>query len=225
MKSISPSAIDTVAYWASRESKTDEELIEDLMGSEETQSMRIGEAWHSVVQSLATGQSGIDELEYDEIKFVVDADIALPFLVEVEKPVSLLMSVSGEPVLVNGKIDGIDAAGQAHEFKTRARTIGRLGSVWQHYFSKNQWRCYTLALNATGITYHVFQRGRVKKSKSGELTVPIKAYWSDTFETYSSIREDLTEAVDLAVDVIDHVCPQYWSRNDREPDSQAPDAT
>lgn len=218
LKTISPSAVDSVNYWLMRESASTESLVSELLGeAESSPAARVGTAWHAVVQALAQGDGEYESdgsLLFDTLEFRVDAEIALPYLERVEVPVSLMLQVAGKPILMRGLVDGIDTIGHAHEFKTRTRAIARDAMVRTHYFNKSQWRCYLLALGVERITYHVFQMSRKRKSDKAEELRSVIAYWREDFEYYPDLKEDLADAVESAIDVIDAVCPEYWRRND-----------
>ena len=218
IKSLTPSALNSIEYWLNRTTPDDSALVEDLMGTAESlpgDSMYVGEAWHSVVQAICSGEEVDTESPvYDEIEFDVRIDVALPRLVRCEVPVQYLMSVAGEPLLVRGRVDGIDAAGVPHELKTRRRAIGRDECVADRYWTNMQWKIYMLALGTDRVDYQVFQVGRRKKLDNGNIRIPIIGHWHDRFEWYTTIKDDVQEAVEVAVDVIDRKCPEYWSRND-----------
>ncbi|MFH1641457.1 MAG: hypothetical protein ABIC04_01000 [Nanoarchaeota archaeon] len=176
--------LDSYAWYLKLQSISDMEMKGRLLRTEPSnEKMRIGTAWHSVMEDATSGQ--INKVEKNGYAFSVDCDckIILPQICEVRaKKDYLIDGIGGINVTLSGKTDGISG----NKITDHKLTFNPHP---ENYFEAYQWRTYLDIFNADSFEYIIY----TAKQKDAEIT--IKEVSMMTFYRYPGMEKDIERGI------------------------------
>lgn len=202
---ISVTTLDGFRYHRSRveEGGTWEDFIAELQEHRDTEAMRVGRAWHSLLGKYGGANLQWDaeterfewrdgEPESEGVRFVLPAK---PFPIVMpddwEVPRVRKFWTGEEEILLSGRLDGIAADEQAIEFKTTQRAINL-----EKYLESYQWRCYlVLCTWLSAVRYEIVQLRAAKSKHEEEDVYRVVAHRSFTADRYFGMEADVRREV------------------------------
>jgi hypothetical protein len=141
-QSASVSNLDTYRWWKAEEDLGLDWLLIRLRGEEETEAMRLGQAFHAALE-LADGTA--DTLIYDGVQFDINCDCEITVPTVREMPIEKMYG----NLIVRGRVDGL-VGSEVIDYKTTERfDADRLMEGYQ-------WRFYLDMLKADSFCWKVF---------------------------------------------------------------------
>jgi hypothetical protein len=205
---ISVSDLETWRYWKASEHSTLAELIARLTKQEPTTpQMEAGAAFAKLMEHASERSMHMEEVDGWEFFFDLDGEIALPPVRELKA--EIIFETPSGPVMLVGKVDGID--GKIHDQKLTEDFDP------ERYLDSLQWRSYLLMFGAREFVYDVFRakyerakghtdddgvyhKGAIIGPPDGRITV--LEYHPLRFYSYPNIRADVHRAVCELAEVI-----------------------
>lgn len=145
MMRVSTTHIDQYRYYKQSEDMSLDALLERLTPTAKpTEAMKIGTAFHTILETLEGELSAVEQDGYT-FNFALDADIALPDIKEIKA------TKDYDGITVVGKVDAV-SGGVIDDHKTASQFNP------DSYFDSVQWKIYLDIFQAEKFRYNVFTR-------------------------------------------------------------------
>lgn len=132
---------------------TEDFLAQMRRESPETDAMRSGSAFHTLLENAAAGDD-VDDVEVDGFRFTFGGDFPVEAAPIRETLVEKVYQTPSGPVLLRGRIDG-EFAGGAVDYKLSTSTYDA-----ERYAGSLQWKAYLDMTGGKWFRYLVFQAKR-----------------------------------------------------------------
>lgn len=142
LPSVSVSNLDLFRFWKDEEDLDLEWLVARLRGEEETESMRVGSAFHAALENLKVET---ETLVHGVYRFDINCDCEIAASMVRELPVEALYG----KLLVRGRVDSV-CASEVVDYKTTERFDA------DRFMGGYQWRFYLDMLGMDSFCWKVF---------------------------------------------------------------------
>lgn len=188
--------LENYRYWKANEDSTLEDLLKEFApDKEETEPMKRGSAFHSLLENCPAEAATLEGAEVDGYYFVFDVEAAIEIPTVRELKGSYVFNTPSGLVQVVGKVDGLNGV-SVHDYKLTERFDA------ERYLDSLQWRAYLMMFNARRFIYDVFVYGENK----GRLVV--REYHRLPFYAYPDMWKDVDRAVCELAEIVGQYCPQ-----------------
>lgn len=201
---VSVSDVDQLFYYLDHDNMDMAELLARLRRQQpETEAMRIGTAFHSVLET-APEEAALSTATANGYTFLFELDDVLSMPAIREYKEERVYIIDGERVTLVGKVDTV-ALGRVDDHKFTLSPFD-----CEKYLSAYQWRMYLSMFECGTFRYNVFE-GYADRKRSN--TFIVKKYNPLTLYRYSAMEHDVFSGLKRYVDFCRTHLPEKFTHD------------